>query len=110
MPEARSTNTLAPCTIEPESGRTKPAIVRSTVVLPLPDGPKSTVQGLVNANLASSEMAPTRCSILTVSNCCDDFPGRLSGLSDLLGEVSLSDNVGLPSVDLPHRGQKIDCQ
>src|SRR5271167_1505623 len=89
-----------PCIIRPASGRTKPAIARSTVVLPLPEGPKSTVHGLVRLSATSSSSAPMRCCICRVRMLPGWLPGWLTGW--------LTDNVGLPSVGAPHAWQEID--
>src|SRR5471032_206676 len=41
MPRAASKNTLSPIEIEPPYGTSRPAIARSSVVLPLPEGPSN---------------------------------------------------------------------
>src|SRR5580693_3307606 len=47
--------------MRPESGRSRPAMMRRIVVLPAPEGAKSAVHGASKVNLMSRSSGPARC-------------------------------------------------
>ena len=67
MRAASSNSTSPSSTMRPRSGRSNPAIMLTTVVLPAPDGPYRTVAPVSLANFAVTANSPSFFSTSTAS-------------------------------------------
>ena len=76
MPRAPSYQTSSPQRIDPASGVSRPAIRRSTVVLPAPDGPNNTITECAPKRQTASAAAISRTAGVALADVDAQFIGH----------------------------------
>src|SRR5437016_1286801 len=111
-PVAPSKRTLSPVLIEPSCGTSRPATARSSVVLPLPDGPSSDTTSprfSVSATPLRIGLSPyLRCRFSTVSSAMEFL--RFDSIAELHAETQRESKTDEDQHDIDERqrGDDVD--